>query len=77
MSTTTATFTHGVTTHTTSEPRKGFFARFMEARELQGKARVRAIFERMSDAQLADIGLDAGQIRHVRANGSLPTSYWS
>ncbi len=77
MSTTTATFAHGATTTTSTEASKGFFARLLEARERQGAARVRAVFERMSDAQLADIGLDAGQIRHVRANGSLPTSYWS
>ena len=77
MSTTTATFAHAVTTTATPEPRQGFFARLMEARERQGSARVRAVFERMSDAQLTDIGLDAAQIKHVRATGSLPASYWS
>lgn len=78
MSTTTATFGHDAATATAAKaPRKSFYQRLIEARTAQGKARVRSIFERMSDAQLADIGLSGDQVRHVRATGTLPASYWS
>lgn len=79
MSTTTATFGHDTATATTAEaaPRKSFYQRLIEARTAQGNARVRSVFARMSDAQLADIGLNGEQVRHVRATGTLPASYWS
>ena len=78
MSTTTATFGHGhATTAPAAAPRKSFFQRIVEARTLQGKSRVRATFARMSDSQLADIGFNADQIRHVRATGAIPASFWA
>lgn len=78
MSTTTVTFGQETTAATTeAAPRKSFYQRLIDSRTAQGQARVRAIFERMSDAQLADIGLTGEQARQVRATGRLPASYWS
>jgi uncharacterized protein YjiS (DUF1127 family) len=77
MSTTTATLGHVAATATTAAPRKSFYERLIEARMRQAQARVRSIFARMSDAQLADIGFNADQIRAVRVKGTVPTGYWS
>ncbi len=76
MSTTTATFGHHTAT-VDSAPRKGFFERFIEARMRQGKTRVGATFVRMSDTQLADLGFNPDQVRHVRKTGTVPDSYWT
>lgn len=75
MSTTSATFGHHSATADTA-PRKSFFERIIEARMRQGQARVGATFERMSDAQLADLGFNPDQVRHVRKTGLVPDSYW-
>lgn len=78
MSTTTATYdTTAASITGTAEPRKSFFARIIEARSRQGEARVRAVFERMSDRQLADIGFNPDQIRSVRATGRIPAEFWA
>jgi uncharacterized protein YjiS (DUF1127 family) len=78
MSTTTATFGHhSATASADAAPRKSFFQRLIEARTRQGVARVSATFARMSDAQLADLGFTPDQVRHVRATGTVPVSYWA
>ncbi len=74
---TTAAFGHGSAAATSTTPSKGFFERFIEARTRQGVARVQATFERMSDGQLADMGFSPDQIRHIRAKGTVPASYWA
>ena len=74
---TTATFGHHAATATESAPRKSFFQWLMEARMQQGEARVRAAFARMSDFHLADIGFNPDQIRHIRAKGTVPDTFWA
>ncbi|MGE0697780.1 MAG: hypothetical protein AB7O57_01660 [Hyphomicrobiaceae bacterium] len=76
MSTTTATFGHAATT-AAARPRKSFFQRLIEARTRQGEARISATFERMSDAQLSDLGFSADQVRRLRATGKIPLDFWS
>ncbi|MFV0295536.1 MAG: hypothetical protein ACK5JT_05395 [Hyphomicrobiaceae bacterium] len=58
-------------------PRKSFWQKFMEARERQGAARVRATFRSMSNEQLADIGLREDQVRYVRERGIMPLDFWA
>lgn len=77
MSTTTAILGHDTTAVDTAAPRKSFYERLINARMQQAQSRIRGIFTRMSDAQLADIGLTADQIKAVRAKGTIPASYWS
>lgn len=77
MSTTTIDFANAGSTTRTSARKPGLFARLIEARTRQGEARVRSVFARMPDSQLADIGLTADQIRHVRATGKIPAEYWA
>lgn len=81
MSTTTATFGHHTATTNKAaapaeKPRKSFYQRFIDARLRQGKAHASAVLARMSDAQLTELGLSAEQIREVRADGSVPMSFW-
>lgn len=77
MSTTTATLGHGAAGVDTAAPRKSFYGRLVDARMRQAQSRIRGIFGRMSDEQLADIGFSADQIRAMRAKGTVPTGYWS
>lgn len=80
MSTTTATVGYGVAPATTaapSAPRKSFYQRLLDARMKQAQARLRTVFAHMSDAQLADLGFTADQIRDVRARGAALSGYWS
>jgi uncharacterized protein YjiS (DUF1127 family) len=77
MSTTTVTFEDHASPATEATPRKGFWARLMEARELEARARMRPVLARMSDAQLADIGFKSDEIRAVRSGGEVSASYWS
>ncbi|MDX2157631.1 MAG: DUF1127 domain-containing protein [Hyphomicrobiaceae bacterium] len=76
MSTTTATFGHAAAPAETA-PRKSFFQWLIEARMRQGEAKVRTAFARMSDHHLADIGFTPDQIRYIRANGSIPDTFWA
>ncbi|MEZ5816260.1 MAG: DUF1127 domain-containing protein [Hyphomicrobiaceae bacterium] len=75
MSTTTATFGHH--SAAAAAPRKSFFQRMIDARLRQGAAHARAALARMSDTQLADLGLTPEQVRDVRKTGSVPTSFWA
>lgn len=77
MSTTTATVGHDPAIVETTAPRKSFYQRLIDARMQQAQSRIRTIFANMSDAQLADIGFGADQIKAVRAKGTVPSSYWS
>ena len=83
MSTTTATFGHIASTDEANDtvakaaPRKGFFERLIEARMRQAQARLRSVFAHISDAQLADIGFNADQIRAARAKSAASPGYWS
>ncbi|MDX2156239.1 MAG: DUF1127 domain-containing protein [Hyphomicrobiaceae bacterium] len=74
---TTAAFGHGNAAATSTKSTKSFFERFIEARTRQGISRVRATFERMSDGQLKDMGFSPDQIRHIRAKGTVPASFWA
>lgn len=75
MSTTTVTFDHASTTETA--PTKGLLHWLIKARERQGEAQVRAVFARMSDRQLSDLGFNPDQVRQVRQTGTIPASYWA
>ena len=81
MSTTTATFDHTISAPVTEAKvraaRKGFWQWLMRARELEGRAKVRATFRLMSDQQLKDIGLNPDDVRFVRAQGTLPLDFWA
>lgn len=77
MSTTTIDFAHSATARETSAVKPSFFDRLIAARTRQGESRVRSVFGRMSDGQLADIGFTADQIRQVRATGKIPAEYWA
>lgn len=59
-----------------TSPSKGLWQRFLEARERWAMHRVEGMLGRMSDNQLADIGLNHEQIRHVRVQGTIPADYW-
>ena len=76
MSTTTASFEHHATATTDTAPRKGFLHWLIEARKLQGEARARAALASMPDHRLADLGFTPDQIRHVRSNGNIPSTFW-
>lgn len=77
MSTTTATLGLDAAAAETSAPRKSFYERLIDARMRQAQSRIRTIFARMTDAQLADIGFTANQIQSMRAKGCVPSGYWS
>lgn len=80
MSTTTVTFgPHSATGQTAAPaaaPRKGLYQRFIDARLRQGRAHASAVLSRMSDTQLAELGLSSDQIREVRSTGAVPMSFW-
>jgi uncharacterized protein YjiS (DUF1127 family) len=77
MSTTSTTFDTVASTAAEATPQKGFLQWLIEARQRQGAARVRAVFARMSDHHLADIGFNRDQIEHIRAKGSIPDTFWA
>lgn len=77
MSTTTVTFDHAAASETDSTPRTGLLQWLIKSRERQGEAQVRAVFARMTDRQLADLGFTPDQVGHVRTTGSIPASYWA
>lgn len=63
------------------EPRStGFFGRLIKAmtaaREAQARRVVASHLATMSDERLSDIGFTAEEIKAVRANGQVPSSYW-
>lgn len=44
----------------------GLLARFDQAQEARAKSRITALFTRMSDARLVDLGFDASDIAAIR-----------
>lgn len=65
------------TTHSHSKaPGTGLFARLMESRLHRGEAQLRQFLARKSDADLAALGFSDVQIRHIRATGTIPGSFW-
>lgn len=69
------------TTAVRTERKSGLFSRMLAsmvaAREAQARRHVQNVLVQMSDLQLTDIGFTAEQIKAVRAEGRIPTSYWA
>lgn len=74
---TTANFDLRASSVTESKPRTGLLHWLIKSRERRGEAQVQAVFARMSDAQLADIGFAPDHISHIRKTGAIPASYWA
>ena len=82
MATTTSTtdFVGHADTTATAAPKRGFFGRMfdrmVEARMGHARLQVAGYLARLSDDRLKDLGFTPDETKALRAQGTVPLTYW-